>query len=183
MLKGKGGLDQLQVVDLPLEEPRPGELRVKVRAAGAGFTDITMRTGNYPYRPAFPFVQGYEGVGTVDAIGPGVTGFRLGQRVAALTVYGTWAEYFTRAAEHFVPVPEGLDDAEAVAIIMNYVTAYQMIHRSARVQAGQRVLVTGANGGVGTALLELLCLAGARSLAAVAPKHFDYVRGFGAEPI
>ena len=81
-------------------------------APRVGFTDIMKRTGYYPYRPAFPYVEGYEVVGDVDAIGEGVAGFALGQRVCALTVYGAWAEYFTRDAEDFVPGPEGLDDAE-----------------------------------------------------------------------
>jgi NADPH:quinone reductase-like Zn-dependent oxidoreductase len=183
MLQRKGGLDRLQLVELPLTPPKPGELRIKVRAAGAGFTDITMRTGMYPFRPPFPFVQGYEVVGDVDALGEGVSGFRIGQRVCALTVYGAWAEYLTREADHFVPVPEGVDDAEAVALILNYVTAYQMMHRSAHVQPGQLVLVSGANGGVGTALLELCRLEGVRTVGAAAPKHFDYLRGLGAEPI
>jgi len=183
MLKGKGGLDQLEVVELPLEAPKAGELRVKIRAAGAGFTDITMRTGYYPYRPPFPFVQGYELVGEVDALGEGVTGLRLGQRVAALTVHGAYAEYIVREADHFVPVPDGLDDAEAVALILNYVTAYQMIHRSAKMTPGQTALVTGANGGVGTALLELLRLHGVKAVGAVSKKHFDLVRALGGEPI
>jgi NADPH2:quinone reductase len=183
MLVGKGGLDQLRTVEVPLVEPKRGELRIRVRAAGAGFTDVTMRTGWYPFRPAFPFVQGYEVLGEVDAVGEGVLGFAPGQRVCALTVYGAWAERLVRAADEFVPVPDGVDDAEAVALILNYVTAYQMIHRVARVQAGQSVLVTGANGGVGTALLELLALIGAQSLGAAAPKHDEYVRSLGAEPI
>ena len=106
-LKGKGGLDQLQEVEIPLEPPRTGEIRIRVRASGARFTDITKRTGYYPFRPAFPFVEGYEVVGDVDAIGEGVTGFALGQRVCALTVYGAWAEYFTRDAALSFPFPRG----------------------------------------------------------------------------
>lgn len=182
-LKGKGGLDQLQEVELPLEAPKKGELRIRVRASGVGFTDITKRTGNYPFRPPFPFVEGYEVVGDVDAIGEGVSGFALGERVCALTVYGAWAEYFTRDADHFVPVPEGLDDAETIALILNYVTAYQMIHRSAAMQPGQTALVTGANGGVGTALLELLRAHQVRALGSVSRKHFELVRSLGGEPI
>jgi NADPH:quinone reductase len=182
-LQGKGGLDQLKLVELPLEPPKAGELRIKVRAAGAGFTDITMRTGMYPFRPPFPFVQGYEVVGDVDALGEGVTGFRLGQRVCALTVHGAWAEYLTRSADDFVSVPDGVDDGEAVALILNYVTAWQMMHRSAQVQPGQLVLVSGANGGVGTALLELCKIQGVRALGAASKQHFDYVRELGGEPI
>jgi NADPH2:quinone reductase len=182
-LQGKGGLDQLQEVDVSLEPPKQGEIRIRVRASGAGFTDITMRTGYYPYRPPFPFVEGYEVVGDVDAIGQGVAGFALGQRVCALTVYGAWAEYFTRNAEDFVPVPDGLDDADVIALILNYVTAYQMIHRAAAMQPGQTALVTGANGGVGTALLELLRVHQVRALGSASLKHFDLIKALGGEPI
>jgi NADPH:quinone reductase-like Zn-dependent oxidoreductase len=182
-LQGKGGLDQLQEVELPLEPPKPGEIRIRVRASGVGATDITKRTGHYLFRPKFPFVEGYEVLGDVDAVGPGVIGFIPGQRVCALTVYGAWAEYFTRDAAHFVPVPQGLDDAEALALILNYVTAYQMIHRSASMRPGQTALVTGANGGVGTALLELLRAINVRALGSVSKKHFDLVKSLGGEPI
>jgi NADPH2:quinone reductase len=182
-LKGKGGLDQLQEIELPLMAPKKGEIRIRVRASGVGFTDIMKRTGYYPYRPAFPYVEGYEVVGDVDAIGEGVAGFALGQRVCALTVYGAWAEYFTRDAEDFVPVPEGLDDAEVIALILNYVTAHQMIHRFATMQPRQTALVTGANGGVGTALLELLRAHEVRVLGLVSRKHFDLIKSLGGEPI
>jgi NADPH2:quinone reductase len=141
------------------------------------------RTGSYPYRPAFPFVEGYEVVGDIDALGDGVTGFVIGQRVCALAVYGAWAEYFTRESDDFVPVPEGLDDGEVVALILNYVTAYQMIHRTAAMSRGQTALVTGANGGVGTALLELLRVHGVRAIGAVSRSHFEFVRSLGGEPI
>jgi NADPH:quinone reductase-like Zn-dependent oxidoreductase len=183
MLRGKGGLEQLTEETLPLTEPKAGELRISVRAVGAGFTDVIMRTGYYPYRPDFPFVPGYDVIGSVDAIGPGVAGFTQGQRVCALTVYGGYAEYLVRGADEFVPVPDGLDDAEVVALILNYVTAYQMIHRVAKVTPGQSVLVNGANGGVGAAALELLKVHGAKAIAAAGPKHFDFVRSLGAVPI
>ena len=182
-LTGKGGLDQLQEVELPLVSPKKGEIRIRVRASGVGFTDISKRTGYYPYSPAFPFVEGYEVVGDIDAIGDGVSGFTLGQRVCALTVYGAWAEYFTRDAEDFVPVPKGLDDADVIALILNYVTAYQMIHRIAAMQPGQTALVTGANGGVGTALLELLRAHKVRALGLASKKHFALIESLGGEPI
>jgi len=182
-LKGKGGLDQLQEVEMPLEPPKAGQVRIRVRASGVGYTDITKRVGSYLFRPAFPFVEGYEVVGDVDAIGEGVTGFASGQRACALTVYGAWAEFFTREADDFVRVPDGLDDGEVVALILNYVTAYQMIHRKAEMRAGQTALVTGASGGVGTALLELLRVHGVRAIGAASRSHFDFVRGLGAEPI
>jgi NADPH2:quinone reductase len=182
-LKGTGGLDQLQEVSLPLEPPHKGQIRIRVLASGVGFTDITMRTGRYLFRPKFPFVPGYEVVGIVDAIGDGVSGFILGHRVCALTVFGAWAEYFTREAVDFVPVPDGLDAGEVVALILNYVTAYQMIHRTASLRAGQTALVTGANGGVGTALMELLRAQGVRALGLASRAHFDLIKGLGGEPI
>jgi len=182
-LAGPGGLDRLEDVRLPLLDPGPGELRVRVVAAGAGATDLTMRRGRYPFAPPFPFVPGYEAVGVVDAIGSGVTGFSPGQKVAALTVHGAFAEYLVRGAEHFIPVPAGLDDGETVALPLNYGTAWQMIHRVANLRPGQTALVTGANGGVGTALLDLLRDAQVRALGSCSDKHADLVRSLGGEPI
>jgi len=183
ILKGKGGLDQLEVVELPVPEPKAGEARIRVRATGAGATDIIMRTGSYLYAPAFPFSPGYEVVGDVDAVGPGVTGLSVGQRVCALVVYGGQAEFLVREAKHFIPVPEGLDDAEVAALVLNYMTAFQMTHRSASMHEGQTALVTGANGGVGSAALELLQVIGAKAIGSASKKHFDLVRQLGAEPI
>jgi NADPH:quinone reductase-like Zn-dependent oxidoreductase len=183
LLKGRGGLDQLELVERPLLPPGRGELRLRVRASGVGFTDITKRTGRYPFAPPFPFVDGYEVVGDVDAIGDGVSGFAIGDRVCALTVYGGWAESFTRDAGEFVRVPPAVDDGDVVALILNYATAYQMIERVARVQPGQTALVTGANGGVGTALLELLRLRGVRAIGAASRSSWPLVESLGGEPI
>lgn len=182
-LAGPGGLDRLEEVRLPLLEPGPGELRIRVLAAGAGATDLAMRAGRYRFAPPFPFVPGYEVVGVVEAVGPGVTTFAPGQRVAALTVHGAFAEVLVRGADHFVPVPPGVDDAEAAALVLNYGAAWQMIHRVARLRRGQTALVTGANGGVGTALLDLLRDAGVRTLGACAERHADLVRGLGGEAV
>jgi NADPH:quinone reductase len=183
MLTKKGGPEVLQVVELPLAKPGLGQLRVQVRAAGVGATDLIMLAGNYPFAPKIPFVPGYEVAGVVEAIGAGVTGFELGQRVAALTVYGGFAEFLVREAEHFLPIPKGVSDCDAAAVILNYVTAWQMIHRVAKVQAGQTALVTGAAGGVGTAALQLLRLARVKTYgAASAPKH-EILRSLGATPI
>lgn len=183
MLTKKGGPEVLEVVDLPRVTPGVGEVRVTVRATGAGGTDITMRRGTYPYAPKIPFVPGYEAVGVVDAVGDGVTALRVGQRVAALLVHGGYAEELVRPASEFVPVPDGLDDGEVVALILNYVTAWQAMHRTAKVTAGMTALVNGANGGVGSALLELLRLAGVRAYGAASAKHHDAVRALGATPV
>ena len=183
MLTKKGGPEVLQVVELPVEAPRQGELRMRVRAAGVGATDLTMLAGSYLYAPKMPFVPGYEAAGLVDAIGAGVSGFELGQRVAALTVHGAFAELLVREAEHFVPVPVGVSDRDAAAVILNYVTAWQMIHRVAKVKAGQTALVTGAAGGVGTAALQLLRMAGVNTYGAASRRKHAILRSLGATPI
>jgi NADPH2:quinone reductase len=183
MLTEKGGPDVLQVVELPLAPPGPGQLRIRIQAAGVGATDVMMLSGNYPFAPKIPFVPGYEVAGVVDAIGAGVTGFEVGQRVAALTVYGGFAEYLVREAEHFLPIPAGVTDRDAAAVILNYITAWQMIHRTAKVLQGQSALVTGAGGGVGTAALELLRLAGLKTYGAASPAKHALVRSLGATPL
>jgi NADPH:quinone reductase-like Zn-dependent oxidoreductase len=142
-----------------------------------------MLSGNYPFAPKIPFVPGYEVAGVIDAIGAGVTGFGVGQRVAALTVYGGFAEYLFREAEHFLPVPSGVSDRDAAAVILNYITAWQMIHRTAKVRQGQSAMVTGASGGVGTAALELLRLAGVKTYGAASPAKHALVRSLGATPL
>ena len=183
MIPKKGGPEVLQVVELPLEPPGPGQLRIHVRAAGVGSTDLLLLAGKYRYAPKIPLVPGYEVAGVVDAIGAGVTGFKVGQRVAALTVYGAFAEYLVREAEHFLPIPDAVSDRDAAAVILNYITAWQMLHRVAHVQPRQTALVTGAAGGVGTAALQLLKLHGVKTYgAASAPKH-DTLRALGATPI
>ena len=117
------------------------------------------------------------------AIGAGVTGFTHGQRVAALTVYGAFAEYLTREAEDFLPIPDAVSDQEAAAVILNYITAWQMIHRTVNVQPGKTALVTGAAGGVGTAALQLLRLAGVKTYGAASKSKHDTIRALGAIPI
>jgi NADPH:quinone reductase len=183
VLTGKGGPEMLQVQERALPEPGPGEIRVRVRASGVGSTDIIMRRGSYTFAPKIPFVPGYEVVGDVEALGPGVETLRLGQRVAALIVYGGYGEVVMREAREFVPVPDGLDEGEVAALVLNYVTALQMIERVAAPKPGQLALVTGANGGVGTALLELLRVRGVRTIGAAAPARHALICSYGAVPI
>jgi NADPH2:quinone reductase len=183
MLTKKGGPEVLQIVELPIESPGPEQLRVRVRAAGVGSTDLIMLAGKYQYAPKIPFVPGYEVAGVVEAIGADVTGFEVGERVAALSVYGGFAELLVREAEHFLPVPGGVSDRDAAAVILNYVTAWQMIHRIAKARTGQTALVTGAAGGVGTAALQLLRLAGVKTYGAASGSKHDTVRSLGATPI
>ena len=183
VLTRKGGPEVLVWMDVPLPEPGPGEVRVRVIASGVGSTDVTMRRAYYPYAPKVPFAPGYESVGLVDKLGPGVTDFAVGDRVCALLVHGGYAEYVVRGAAHWIKVPPGLDAGEVVALILNYVTAYQAIHREAKVAPGQSALVTAAAGGVGQALVQLLGIAGARVIGAASVRSHELVRSLGAEPI
>src|SRR5262245_25208107 len=184
-LTGKGAAaDVLKMVEQDLREPGPGEVRVKVLCSGVGFTDVIMRRGSYPFAPKVPFTPGYEVVGEMDAAGPSVSGWKRGERVASLTVYRGYAEYAYLDAADLVRVPDGLDPGEVVCLILNYVTAYQMLHRSAQVQPGQVVAITGAAGGVGSALLELGRLAGLGKMYGVASaaKH-KAVEALGGIPV
>jgi D-arabinose 1-dehydrogenase-like Zn-dependent alcohol dehydrogenase len=183
MITRPGGPEVLKTLELPIVDPGPGELRVAVRASGVGATDLTMLAGDYMFAPKIPFVGGYEIAGVVEAVGADVTGFRVGQRVAALTVHGGFAERLVRGAEHFVPIPDEVGDVEAVAVILNYVTAWQMIHRVAKVRTGQTALVTGAGGGVGTALLQLLRLAGIKTYGAASAGKHGLIAALGATPV
>jgi NADPH2:quinone reductase len=155
-----GGPDALQVFEEECPEPKNGEVRVKVLAAGVALPDVMAREGIHPETPRTPFTPGWDLVGVVDRVGANVSGIEAGEIVAAMPISGAYAEFVCLPASELVPVPSGLDAAEAVSLVLNYVTAYQMLHRSATVKKGQRILIHGAAGGVGSALLQLGCLAG-----------------------
>jgi NADPH2:quinone reductase len=155
-----GGPDELRVVEEECPEPKHGEVRVRVLAAGVALPDLMMREGIHPETPSLPFTPGWDLVGVVERLGAGVSEIEPGQIVAALPIHGAYAEFVCLSQRELVPVPSGLDAAEAVSLVLNYITAYQMLHRSAKVRPGQRVLIHGAAGGVGTALLQLGRLAG-----------------------
>jgi NADPH:quinone reductase-like Zn-dependent oxidoreductase len=180
-----GGPEGLQVVDAPLPTAGKGEVRVRVLASGVEYTDVVIRRHLYPQtmlrRP--PFVMGYDVVGEIDQLGDGVTGFQVGDRVADMTVVGSNAAYRTLRADQVARVPAGVDAAEAAALILSWTTAYQLLHRSAKVQRGQRVLVQGAAGAVGQALLVLGALAGLEIWGTARGAHASLVRELGATPI
>src|SRR5437867_3507889 len=157
-----GGPEVLRVVEEDDPRPGPGEVCVRVLAAGVSFTDALLRAGTYLGGPKPPFTPGYELVGVVEQLGPGCSRLRVGDRVAALTVWGADAERVCVPEKYAVEVPEDLDPAEVVSLVLPYVTAYQLLHRVARVKGGETVLVHGAAGRVGTAVLELGALAGLR---------------------
>ena len=178
-----GGPDALQVVEEERPEPRDGEVRVRVFAAGVALPDIMAREGVHPETPRPPFTPGWDLVGEVDRLGVGVSGIEPGQIVAAMPIHGAYAEFVCLPQRELVPVPSGLDAAEAVSLILNYVTAYQMLHRSAKVKPGERALIHGAAGGVGTALLQLGRLAGLAMYGTCSSRTAPFVSDLGAIPI
>ncbi len=178
-----GGPDAIEVVDEECPEPKDGEVRVKVLAAGVSLPDVMAREGVHPETPRVPFTPGWDLVGVVDRLGGGVSGFEPGQTVAALPIHGAYAEFVCLPQHELVPVPPGLDPAEAVSLVLNYITAYQMLHRSAKVRAGQRVLIHGAAGGVGSALLQLGRLAGLEMYGTCSSRGAPAVTDLGAVPI
>ena len=151
----KGSPEVLKIIENDLRAPLAEEARIKILATSVGRTDIGYRRGELSFAPKIPFVPGYEILGVVDAVGEGVPNVIVGDRVAALIGHGSYSEYIYLGKEHLVHVPANLDPAEAVTLILNYVSAYQMLHRSVQVKAGDKVLIIGASGGVGTALLQL----------------------------
>ena len=180
-----GGPDELKVVDAPLPIADRGDVRVRVLASGLEYTDTLIRRHLYPQtasrRP--PFVMGYDLVGEIDQLGAGVSGFRLGDRVADMTVLGSNADYRTLHASDLTPVPAGVDAAEAATLVLSWMTAYQLLHRAARVRRAQRVLVHGAAGAVGQALLVLGGMAGLELWGGAAGRHADLIRELGATPV
>jgi NADPH2:quinone reductase len=184
-LKRFGDPDGLEVAAASLPTAGRGEVRVRVLASGIEYTDGLIRRHLYPQtglrRP--PFVMGYDAVGEIDEVGAGVTGFRVGDRVADMTVLGSNAAYRTLRARDLTRVPAGVDPAEAATLILSWMTAYQMLHRAARVKRGQRVLVHGAAGAVGQALIALGKLEGLEMWGTARGEHAALVRELGATPI
>src|SRR5229473_139205 len=178
-----GGPDALRVVEEECPEPKDREVRVRVLAAGVSLPDLLMREGVHPETPRLPFTPGWDLIGVVDRLGEGVSGIERGQIVAALPISGAYAEFVCLPQGELVPVPSGLDAAEAVSLILNYVTAYQMLHRSAKVRSGQRVLIDGAAGGVGSALLQLGRLAGLEMYGTCSSPGASAVSDLGGIPI
>ena len=171
------------MVEEECPEPSDGEVRVKVLAAGVALPDVMARQGIHPETPQVPYTPGWDLVGLVERAGQGVSGIEPGQMVAAMPIHGAYTEYVCLPQRELVPVPPGLDAAEAVSLVLNYITAYQMMHRSAKVKSGQRVLIHGASGGVGTALLQLGRLAGLEMYGTCSSRGAKAVTDLGGIPI
>ena len=183
-----GGPEVLAVVEAPDPTPGRGEVCVRVLAAGVSAFDLIYRRwGRIPGAPPLPFALGEDIVGLVESIGDGVEGLRVGEMVAggtwALGVGGGYAELVCLPAQELVPVPDGVDPAEAVCLVVNYLTAHQHLHHLARARAGESMLVHGAAGGVGSAVLQLGKLAGLKMYGTASRENLDFVSSHGATPI
>ena len=185
MLQKYGDPKCLSVVDRPMPPTGPGEVRVRVLASSVNYTETLIRRHLYPQTAAYkpPFVMGYDVVGEIDELGPGVVGWKIGDRVADMTVTGSDALYRTLRADDLTAVPLDVDPAEAATLILSWTTAYQLLHRSAKVRPGQRILVHGAGGAVGLALLSLAKLARVEAWGGAHKKFASVIRDLGATPI
>src|SRR5436190_8147501 len=180
-----GGPETLEVAEeATVPEPGPDEVRIRVLAAGTGFTDTFIRRGRYPdFKGPLPFTPGYDLVGVVEETGPGVPAQVTGQLVADLCVVGGYAQYAIRAARFLVQVPDDVDPAEAVCIPLAYLTAYQMLTRYRSLPRGATILVIGASGTVGTALLDLARHLGLKAIGTCSATNMAMVERFGATAI
>lgn len=178
-----GGPEVLQILEEQCPEPKRGEVRVKVQAVGVALPDVLAREGIHPETPPLPFTPGWDLIGIVDRIAGDVSGIAAGSIVAAMPISGAYTEFICLPKRELVPVPSGLDPAEAVSVILNYITAYQMLHRSAHVKSGDRILIHGAAGGVGTALLQLGRLARLAMYGTCSARGVSTVSDLGGIPI
>ncbi|WP_262058972.1 medium chain dehydrogenase/reductase family protein [Streptomyces sp. STR69] len=183
VLPGKVEPEGLEVRHGAVPVAGPGQVVIRMEATGVSFAEQQMRRGRYYDQPPFPFVPGYDLVGTVQSTGTGVEPGLVGTRVAALVKVGGWASHVLVDAADVVPVPAGVGAAEAETVVVNGITAWQMLHRKARVRAGQTILVHGANGGVGTVLVQLARAAGVHVIGTASARHHDALRDQGVEPI
>lgn len=181
LLREFGETGRLAVVEHDVPEPQTGEVLVKVLAASVQFTDVMLRKGQYSnLKEKPPLVLGYDMVGEIVKVGHGVSTLAVGQRVADLTTTGSYAQFRTLEAERCTVVDTSLDPAEATSLVLSWMTAYQLLHRDACVKPGQKILVIGAAGAVGQALVTLGKLAGCLVWGTASSRHADLVRGLGA---
>ncbi|MFI0540638.1 NADPH:quinone reductase-like Zn-dependent oxidoreductase [Streptomyces canus] len=183
VLPGEVEPEGLQIRHGAVPAAGPGQAVIRMEATGVSFAEQQMRRGRYYDQPPFPFVPGYDLVGTVLTTGEGVDPQLAGTRVAALVKVGGWASHVLVDAADLVPVPDGIGAAEAETLVVNGITAWQMLHRKARVRAGRTVVVHGANGGVGSVLVQLALAAGAHVIGTASPRHHEALREKGVVPV
>ncbi len=177
-----GGPEVLQLADLPIPHPGPGQVLIRVEATGVNFIEIYFRKGQY--KASFPLTPGSEAAGTVEDLGPGVTGFKSGDLVASVSVLGSYAEYALVPAAQLVKVPEGLDPEKAAAAMLQGMTAHYLAHSTYPLKAGETALVHAGAGGVGLLLTQMAARIGARVITTVStPAKAELSREAGASDV
>lgn len=168
--------------DIPVPDPGPGELRLRIAACGLNFADLLMARGQYQEQPPLPLTLGMEVAGTVDALGPDTTGPAPGTRVAVFGGQGGLAKYGVFPAARCVPLPDGMPETEAAGFQIAYGTSHLALSHTARLQPGETLLVLGAAGGVGLTAVEIGKLMGATVIASArGPAKLDQARKAGAD--
>lgn len=178
-----GPPDVLEMREIPLPVPAPTQIRIAVQAAGVNFADVLARMGLYPDAPRLPFAPGYEVVGVVDAVGGQVARPHIGERVLALTRFGGYATHVVVDTDYAFTLSPAVSDNEAVALPVNYLTAYLALYRLANVSAGETVLLIGAGGGVGIAAIQLARLRRARVIGAASERKHHALRALGVDQV
>jgi NADPH:quinone reductase-like Zn-dependent oxidoreductase len=183
-IRKHGGPEVLEVRESPDPVPKQGEIRVRTRAAGLNFAEVSARQGIYPDAPKPPCVVGYEGAGVVDAIGPGVTEWKPGDRVIFLSRFGAHASAVCLQGHQLFRMPDSMSFEEGAALPVNYLTAYHMLFEVRRLRPRDRVLVHMAAGGVGTAVLQLCkTIEAVTTIGTASAKKHDYVKSHGCDHV
>ena len=183
VLPGRVAPEGLVVRRVPLQPSKPRNVVLKMEATGVSFAEQQMRRGKYYDQPAFPFVPGYDLVGTVRTVGEGVDSDLVGHRLAAITKVGTWASSVEVNVLDLMLIADEFDPVQLEALTVNGITAWQMLHQVAAVGVGSTIVVLGANGGVGSTLVQLARHAGIRVIGTASTRHHELVRKLGAEPV
>lgn len=180
--EGPGGPEVLTLQEAPTPEPGPGQVLVRVAAAGVNFIDVYQRKGQY--KVPLPLRLGLEGAGRVEALGPGVVGLAPGDRVAWASVSGSYATHVVAPADQLVPVPEGVDAEAAAALMLQGMTAHYLCRSTYPLRAGETCLVYAAAGGVGLLLCQMAKRLGARAVGVVSSaEKAELARGAGAAEV
>ncbi|MFC3386245.1 zinc-binding dehydrogenase [Couchioplanes caeruleus subsp. azureus] len=183
VLTGTGGPEALEIRRRPVPQASKGKVIVRVEAAGISYAEVQLLRGLHPFPPRTPCVPGYDLVGRIAEVGEGVRTWKVGDRVAAMPRYGAWQEYVELSPKVLASVPEDVDAGDAVALVCNGVTAWQMLHRRSGARRGDTVLVHGAAGGVGSLLTAMAVREGIRVIGTASPGKHDKVRQMGALPV
>jgi NADPH2:quinone reductase len=181
-IRETGGPEVLQLAELPIPQPGPGQVLIRVEAVGVNFIDIYFRRG--VYKAPLPLIPGSEASGTVEELGPGVTGFAAGDLVASVSVSGSYAEYALVPASALVKVPAGLTPEQAAAAMLQGMTAHYLSHSTYPLKPGDTALIHAGAGGVGLLLTQMAARIGARVLTTVStPEKAELSREAGASEV